>query len=522
MTAESPDNFKSRAHDLIVLLCVSIPSFMTNLDSNIVAVSLPYISKSLRTDFAGMEWVVSAYTLMFASFVLPAGAIADRYGRKRLLLAGLITFTTASLICGAAPNLMVLIAARAIQGVGAAMQLSAALATLSHAFQGAARARAFAVWGSIIGIAISLGPVIGGIVTQTMGWRVAFYLNVPIGFALFLSTIGAVKESKGPVASGIDVPGALTFSGSLFMVTLALIGGNQTGWSSPRIICELLAACMLFCGFIAVERGQKMPMLELRFFRHPTYVGANLANVAFAASSLTMLTYLPIFLQAALGLTAEQAGLRMLPMAIPLFVVPRICARVLANHLSGRSMITLGLGLISVGTLWMALEVRQFNYLHLAAGMLTTGAGAGVLNGEIAKVGMTVIPVERAGMAAGLSGTTKFSGIVIGFAALGAVLSGSIKHSLSPYLANNPSVNHAHVIRLVAAGGFADASSAAPSSLALRAVALQSFGAGYQVMMLTAAALATLSALLCWYLIRQPQTIVSPHANATTPKPVRS
>lgn len=506
----------------IVLLCLSIPSFMTNLDSNIVAVSLPYIARSLRADFVGMEWVVSAYSLMFASFVLPAGAIADRYGRKRLLLIGLVTFTGASLVCGGAPSLPVLIAARAIQGVGAAMQLSAALATLSHTFQGAARARAFAAWGSVIGIAISLGPVIGGVVTQTMGWRMAFYLNVPIGIVLFVLTTGAIGESKDPGAGNIDVLGVLTFSSSLLMVTLALIGGNRMGWKSPQIILELIAACALFCGFVVIELRQQRPMLELRFFRHPTYIGANLANVAFAASSLTMLTYLPIFLQAGLGLTAQQAGLRMLPMAIPLFVVPRLCARMLAHRLSGRSMIAIGLGLVSIGTLWMAWEVTRFDYLRLIAGMLVTGVGAGVLNGEIAKVGMSVIPAERAGMAAGLSGTTKFSGIVVGFAALGAILSESIERSLSPHLANDAAIHHAQIVRSVAAGGFSDAVSTATNHVALHIAMLQSFATGYQVMMFAAGAFAAISALTCWCLVRDVRTIASsPSAGVATPKPAR-
>jgi len=159
----------------LILLCVSIPSFMINLDSNIVAVSLSSIAHSLSADFADIEWVISAYTLTFASFVLPAGALADRYGRKRMLIIGLGIFTLASFICGAAPNVTVLNAARALQGIGAALQLSAALATLSHAFRGPDRARAFAFWGSVIGIAISLGPVAGGFITQHFGWVGVLY-----------------------------------------------------------------------------------------------------------------------------------------------------------------------------------------------------------------------------------------------------------------------------------------------------------------------------------------------------------
>src|ERR1700683_2611099 len=169
---------------LLVLICTSVPSFMLQLDANIVSVSLPAIAHSLNAGFAGIEWVIRAYMLSCASLLMPAGALADRFGRKRLLITGLSVFILASFVCGAAPNLTVLIAARALQGAGAAMQLSSALATLSHAFQGEARARAFAFWGSVVGIGIASGPVVGGLVTQAFGWEWAVYVNPPGGIAL--------------------------------------------------------------------------------------------------------------------------------------------------------------------------------------------------------------------------------------------------------------------------------------------------------------------------------------------------
>jgi MFS family permease len=182
---------------LLVLICTSAPSFMLQLDANIVSVSLPAIAHSLNASFAGIEWVITAYMLSFASLLMPAGALADRFGRKRLLITGLSVFTFASFLCGAAPNLTVLIAARALQGAGAAMQLSSALATLSHAFQGEARARAFAFWGSVVGIGIASGPVVGGLITQGFGWEWAFYVNLPIGIALIAgSRRGAARSAR--------------------------------------------------------------------------------------------------------------------------------------------------------------------------------------------------------------------------------------------------------------------------------------------------------------------------------------
>src|ERR1700742_2735309 len=196
---------------LLVLICTSAPSFMLQLDANIVSVSLPAIAHSLNASFTGIEWVITAYMLSFASLLMPAGALADRFGRKRLLIIGLSVFTFASLLCGAAPNLPVLIAARALQGAGAAMQLSSALATLSHAFHGEGRARAFAVWGSVVGIGITSGPVVGGLITQAFGWEWAFYVNLPIGFALIVLIVNVTQTSKDPGAVRLDLPGVASF-----------------------------------------------------------------------------------------------------------------------------------------------------------------------------------------------------------------------------------------------------------------------------------------------------------------------
>ena len=238
---------------ILVLLCVSVPAFMIGIDSNIVAVSLPSIAHSLRADFSAIEWVISAYTLAFASLLLPAGALADRYGRKQMLVLGLTVFSFASFLCGATPNFLVLNAARALQGVGAALQLSAALAVLSHQFHGPIRTRAFAFWGSVVGVAITLGPVAGGFITEQFGWQWAFYINIPVGAAMIALTIFSVEESRDPHVRRIDFLGALAFSSALFLVTLALIEGNHYGWSSRAIQLEFLSTVALFLLFAVAE-----------------------------------------------------------------------------------------------------------------------------------------------------------------------------------------------------------------------------------------------------------------------------
>ncbi|RTL52227.1 MAG: DHA2 family efflux MFS transporter permease subunit [Bradyrhizobiaceae bacterium] len=488
---------------LLVLLCVSVPSFMLNLDANIVAVSLPSIARSLNADFASIEWVISAYTLTFASLVLPAGMLADRYGRKAVLLCGLSLFTLASFLCGAAPNVVVLNAARALQGLGAALQLSAALATLSHEFRGAERARAFAFWGSVIGIGITLGPIAGGLITQTLGWQWAFYINIPVGLAVIVGVIYAVRDSKDPHATGVDLPGSILFTAALFLLTLALISGNHEGWDSTRVLAEFAASAVLFVLFIVVEARQSRPMLDLSFFKRPTYIGANIAGLAYAGSLLTMLTYLPLYLQGGLGFEPQKAGLMMLPMAIPLFLVPRVVSKYLNHVWSGRALLTVGLCLVGFGMLWVGLTAYSFSYLSMMMGMLIAGIGAGFLNGETAKVSMTVIPPERAGMAAGVGGTIRFSGIVVGFAALGAILFAGVRSSLGALSSKTPGFDLAATTQRVVAG---DLPGAAALNAGLQQDVQTSFAAGYQAVFLSASAVALLAAIATWLLVRADET----------------
>ncbi|MFK3969138.1 MFS transporter [Pseudomonas sp. NPDC087358] len=494
----------------LILLCVSIPSFMINLDSNIVAVSLSSIAHSLHADFADIEWVISAYTLTFASCVMPAGALADRYGRKRMLVIGLALFTAASLMCGAAGSVGLLNSARALQGVGAAILLSSALATLSHTFRGAHRARAFAFWGSVIGIATSLGPVVGGFITEHFGWQWVFYINVPIGAAMIALTLYAVQESSDPHARKVDVPGSLTFSSSLFLVTLALITGNHEGWSSPRILTEFACSAVLLGLFLLVESRQQRPMLDLSFFRRATYIGANIAGLAYAAALLTMFTYLPIYFQSGLGLSPQKAGLLMLPIAVPLFIVPRIVASYLTHRFSGRALLTFGLATIGLGLLWLSAHALRLDYNSMVAGLLIAGIGAGILNGETAKVSMSVIPPERAGMASGISGTVRFSGIVVGFAALGAILFYRVAATLGAGLPADSTIDPLALTRRIAAGDLSGGGQGLASGVDVQALALHSFASGFQAILLVGAGVALLASLLVWLLVRSVDTAPTP------------
>src|SRR6202012_1382635 len=244
---------------LRMLLCCAGAPFLIMLDTNIVAVSLPSIARDLHGSFTDVEWVVSAYILPFAALLMPAGALADRLGRRRMLISGLSIFPLASFLCGVAPNLAVLNGARALQAVGAALQLTSSLAAISHGFETHERARVFAIWGTVMGMAPPLGPIVGGIITSYLGWRWAFYVNLPLGVLLIILAVTTVSESRDPQAARLDFPGIALFGAGLFSVVWALIDGNAVGWASASTVIKLVAGVALLVGFVYVERFHPRP-----------------------------------------------------------------------------------------------------------------------------------------------------------------------------------------------------------------------------------------------------------------------
>jgi EmrB/QacA subfamily drug resistance transporter len=493
----------------LILLCVSIPSFMINLDANIVSVSLPSIAQSLRADFSAIEWVISAYTLTFASLVMPAGALADRFGRKCMLLVGLSVFTVASVVCGAAPTVSVLNWSRGFQGAGAALQLSAALAMLSNEFQGRERAKAFAFWGAVIGIAIMLGPVAGGLITQTLGWQWAFYVNLPIGAAMIALAIYVTAESRDPNASRIDVAGVVSLGGFLGSATYALISGNHAGWTSASVSSSAALAIFALIAFIVVESLQRRPMMDLSYFSRPTYLGANIAAVTYAASFLTMLVYLPFFFQNGLGFNPMKAGVLMLPLAAGLFIVPHIVTRYIEHRVSGRALLVTGLGLVGAGLYAASIVVLTLSYARIAVAMCLASIGAGILNGQVVKVGMSVIPPDRAGMASGVSGAMRFSGIVVGFAALGAVFVHGVSTAIEDAIPQISGALLHQIVRAIGSGDIATAAALLQQHGADRYVARESVGMGLREIMWCGSATAFIGAIAAQFLINSLETAPS-------------
>jgi EmrB/QacA subfamily drug resistance transporter len=424
----SPVNHRARgaqtatARPAWVLAIASATCALIVLDTNVVAVSLPSIARSFHASFADVEWVVSAYMVAFASCLLPAGALADRVGRKRMLLAGLALFFIASLGCGVAPSALALNVARAIKGVGAAMLLTAALAVIANTFHdGPARLRAWAVWGTCMGVATTVAPLVGGVITQWLGWRWIFLLNLPVCAVLGWCASRELVESRNPAPGPLDAAGSLLFGLALASGIWALIEVPSHGLASWATGARL-AACVLLSGaFIQLQRRRAHAMVDLALFRQPRFVAAVLAMFGYAACAQVMMTFLPLYLQNAFGLPAVAAGVGMLPFALAMVVGPYVGAA-LGRRIPPMILLSVGLLLIALGNLLTALAANGERYAWVACGMIVTGLGAGVLNGDTQKAIMACVPPERTGMASGISATTRFTAIVTSVGVLGAVL----------------------------------------------------------------------------------------------------
>jgi EmrB/QacA subfamily drug resistance transporter len=506
-TISQPSGASFSGRKLHMLLCCAGAPFLIMLDTNIVAVSLPSIARDLQGGFADVEWVVSAYILPFAALLMPAGALADRLGRRRMLILGLSIFTFASFLCGAAPNLLTLNGARALQAVGAALQLTSSLAVVAQGFEANERARVYAIWGTVMGMAPPLGPILGGLVTSYLGWRWAFYINLPLGAGLIALAVTSVGESRDPKAGGLDYPGIVLFGGGLFSVVWALIDANRVGWESAPTIIRLVIGAVLLVGFVFAERKHRRPMIDLTIFRDPTVVGAAVAMLGYAASAQVMMTILPLYLQDAFVLSPAIAGLAMIPFALPLLIGPSVGGK-LAATMSSRAILSLGLGLVAIGNAVAATAVlADLAYWTAAIGMFITGSGAGLLNSETAKAQVSSVPPERAGMASGLASTTRFIGIIAGVAVLGAVLAAVAEarlRKLGTTLAPDQGIDW-HELSQRIVGGDAQGALAAlsdPIQKALGGAVHASVAAGFGAALFVAAVVAVVSSLASWRLIR--------------------
>ncbi len=487
---------------------VSVATFMLLLDITVVNTALPSIARDLHASFNDLQWVIDAYTLVLAAVVLTAGAFADRLGRRLVFAVGLAIFSLASLAAGLAGDPTFLNISRAVQGIGGAAMFAVSLALLAQEFPaGRERGMAMGIYGATIGISVAIGPLAGGAITDSLGWRWVFFLNVPIGLAALAATYLRLRESRDPNATRVDWLGLVTLSGGLFMLVLALLRGNDEGWGSPLIVGLLAAAATSLAAFVVVEGRVAEPMLPLGLFRRRAFTGVQLAAFAVSVSLFALFLYLTLYLQDYLHYSPLQAGLRYLPITIASFVAAPI-AGALLSRVHARVLMALGLLGTGAGLMLMSGLDPSSGWTALLPGFLAAGIGVGLLNPVIADVALSVVPKERSGMAAGINDTFRQVGVAVGVAAWGAIFLGRGSSRVTSVVSGTPLAGHGRPRQLLEAltgGHLTQAANALPNGT--REVAISAtrdgFLTGLNAVLLIGGVVALLGAVLALWLVRE-------------------
>jgi EmrB/QacA subfamily drug resistance transporter len=402
----------------LLIVCVAI--FMLLLDITIVNVALPSIQRDLHTSFTDLQWVVDAYALLLATSVLNAGNLGDWLGRKRVFIAGVGLFTLASALCGSATTPLFLNLARGLQGIGGAVMFAVSLAILSQEFHGRERGTAFGIWGATIGLAVAIGPLAGGVLTEYAGWRWIFFVNVPIGIACIFGAMAYLHESRDDQHVGFDLWGFAFLTAGLFALVLALLRGESWGWSSGKTIGLFVASAVLLPAFFLSQVRLQTPTLDVRLFRNPTFTAAQVIAFTISAGMFAQFLYLTLYLQNGLKLSPLQTGLRFLPLSLLAFVAAPISGR-LSSRIPIRFLFGIGMSLVGASLLLMHGVTHSSNWTHLLPGFIAGGIGIGLVNAPLAVTAVGVVEPRRAGMASGTNNTFRQIGIATGVAALGAI-----------------------------------------------------------------------------------------------------
>jgi EmrB/QacA subfamily drug resistance transporter len=436
----TPGTGAQRGNKWWTLVAVCLGTFMLLLDITIVNVALPAIQSALHSSFAGLQWVIDAYALSLAALLLTAGSLADRFGRRRLYLVGLTIFTLGSLLCGAAQSTLMLQLSRGLQGVGGAIMFAVSLALLADAFRGKDRGTAFGIWGAITGVAVAIGPLLGGALTTGLSWRWIFFVNLPIGVVAVVISVLKVAESRSPQAHRPDWLGFVLFTLALSSLVYGLIESSQRSFSSGLVIGCLVGSGVLLVVFVVAEFRMPYPMFDLSLFRLPTFSGGSVAAFGISASIFAMLLYLVLYLQDVLGYSALGTGVRLLLISGGTLATSAVAGR-LSSRVPVRLLIGPGLLLVGIGLLLMrGLDARSL-WTHLIPGMIIGGLGIGMVNPPLASTAVGVVPPRQAGMASGINSTFRQVGIATGIALLGTLFSSRVSGYVLSHVGSVPGLS---------------------------------------------------------------------------------
>jgi EmrB/QacA subfamily drug resistance transporter len=517
---ETPEGARRCQRWTLTVVCLASALLLFNVTAPNVA--LPAIAEELAAGFTAQQWVLSVYALVLASLLLAGGVLGDRYGRRRLFLLGLLAFGAGSLVCALAPAASVLIVGRVVQGVGAATLFPSGLALIAMEFAGPARARAIGVWGASVSGAIALGPLLGGVLVQGLGWRAQFGLAVALVLPTAAVGLRHLRESRDTSAGRLDWTGVGLLTGSMVLLIVSIQRSSAVGWLSPVTLGMVGASVALFGLFVLVEFRVSRPLIAPALMRNPTFLGATIVAVVFAAAGFAPLVYLTLFLLRVHGSGPTLAGLQVAPFAVASLVVSLVAAR-FVDRVGVRSALVTGLVLCGVG-LALMLDLRpESGGLRLLPGLVVFGVGAGVVNPTMTVAALSTVDAGHSGMASGVNNTARQIGIAAGIAGLGAVLQTRLASDIADALtaAGVPAPTSLTAASQAASG---DLASAAQSLGAAGANLVSAYGAAFghalTVVFLVGIAITVLGGLVTVALIRPAQAVAdqaSTRANGAQP-----
>ena len=487
------------------LVAVCLGTFMLLLDITIVNVALPDIQRALNSSFSDLQWIVDAYALTLAAFLLTAGSLADMFGRRLLYLVGLAVFTFASVLCRFAVSTVMLQLSRALQGVGGAIMFTVSLALLADSFRGKDRGVAFGAWGAVTGLAVAIGPLLGGVLTSGLSWRWIFFVNVPIGIAAVIIALAKVAESRAAQASRPDWLGFSLFTVALSSLVYGLIESNQRSFTDGLVLGCLAVASVLLVVFVIVELRSAQPMFDMKLFKLPTFSGGSVAAFGLSASIFSMLLYLVLYLQDILGYSPLATGARLMVISGGILVTSTVAGR-LTSRVPIRLLVGPGLIVVGIGLLLMRGLDAGSAWTHLIPGMIVGGVGIGIVNPPLASTAVGVVPPHRAGMASGINSTFRQVGIATGIALLGTLFSSNVKDEVLARVAAVPGLSRSgpQIATAVQSGEIRNVIARLPehARLAVGTITRAAFTTGLNRILLVPAVIALVSGVVSLAAIR--------------------
>ncbi len=492
----------------LVAMCFAL--FMVMLDNTVTNVALPSIQRSFDASLSALEWTINAYSLAFAVFLVTGGRLGDIFGRRKVFLIGVVVFGVSSATIGLAPSEGWLVASRAVQGLGAALMMPATLSIISNAFPPAERGKAIGTWAGVSAIALALGPLVGGWLTEDVTWRAIFFINVPVAAIAIAVTLFSTHESRDETATRqVDYAGIATLTLGLTALVLALVEGNAWGWGSARIISLFVIALAGLVAFVVIERRVAAPIVDFDFFRSRSFLGANLVAFAISFGMFAVFFFLALYMQNILGYSPLEAGVRFLPSTLVIMVAGPVSGR-LADRIGPRIPLVIGLLFVTVSLAWQSRIEVDTSFAFLVTPFILLGLGMGFTMSPMSTAAMNAVDRTKAGVASGTLSMTRMVGGTFGVAALGALVAAVGRHDLAQTL---PRVPEAARDRLVDALG-SGAATNVPGQV--KAATQQAFVDALGTGLTIAAAATLLAAVAAWLLVdpKRPQ-----HEPAVAPEP---